>query len=79
MTAIKLRHHEGPLVNVALGLMFGAVCSAVTVAEVAKHYETPKIKRVEVCSPRSVDSYPPVELRRIAAFREREEKNRRMK
>lgn len=31
----------------------------------------PVIKRVEVCSPMSVDAYSPVELRRIAGARER--------
>ena len=33
-------------------------------------------RRVEVCSPRSIDSYPPIELRRIAAARERMERVR---
>lgn len=31
----------------------------------------PVIKRVEVCSPRSVDQYSPLELRRMATMRER--------
>ena len=38
-----------------------------------KEMEPPKVitKRVEVCSPRSVDNYSPIELRRMAAARER--------
>ena len=38
----------------------------------AKEMETKVIvKRVETCSPRSIDNYSPVELRRIATQRER--------
>lgn len=31
----------------------------------------PVVKRVETCSPRSIDNYSPTELRRIAGARER--------
>lgn len=39
----------------------------------AKDMDEPKVivKRVQTCSPRSVDNYSPVELRRIATQRER--------
>lgn len=39
----------------------------------AKEMNSPKVitKRVETCSPRSIDNYSPVELRRIATQRER--------
>lgn len=39
----------------------------------AAEMDGPKVivKRVQTCSPRSVDNYSPVELRRIANMRER--------
>lgn len=51
-------------------IVTGCTCLLVVTA---KDMDSPQIvvKRVEVCSPRSVDAYSPIELRRIAAARER--------
>lgn len=51
-------------------IVAGCTCLLVVTA---KDMDGPvtKVKRIEVCSPRSVDQYSPIELRRIAAARER--------
>lgn len=54
------------------GVFIVAGCACLLVVT-AKEMEPPKVitKRVETCSPRSIDNYSPVELRRIATQRER--------
>lgn len=51
-------------------IVAGLTCLLVVTA---KDMDEPKVivKRVQTCSPRSVDNYSPVELRRIATQRER--------
>jgi len=51
-------------------IVAGCTCLLVVTA---KEMDDPKtiVKRVETCSPRSVDNYSPTELRRIAGARER--------
>ena len=54
------------------GVFIVAGCACLLTV-MAKDIEKPEpiVKRVEVCSPRSVDAYSPIELRRMAAARER--------
>lgn len=51
-------------------IVAGLTCLLVVTAKDMDATQT-VVKRVEVCSPRSVDAYSPIELRRIAAARER--------
>lgn len=51
-------------------IVAGCACLLVVTAKDMDATQT-VVKRVEVCSPRSVDNYSPIELRRIAAARER--------
>ena len=66
------------ITDLAIGsfIVCGCVCLLVISAKEIEKPE-PIIRRVEVCSPRSIDNYPPVELRRIAAARERMERVRK--
>lgn len=60
------------LLEIAEGVFIVAGCACLLVVT-AKEIDPPEtvIKRVETCSPRSVDNYSPTELRRIAGARER--------
>lgn len=54
------------------GVFIVAGCACLLIVT-AKDMDEPRVivKRIETCSPRSIDNYPPVELRRIANARER--------
>ena len=58
--------------EIAEGVFIVAGCACLLTV-MAKDMDEPKVivKRVQACSPRSVDNYSPVELRRIANMRER--------
>ena len=62
-------------VDSAIGFIgvVGSVCLLVYTGYEMRVPET-VIKRVQVCSPRSVDQYSPTELRRMAGARERMER-----
>ncbi len=53
-------------------IICGCVCLLYVVTK--EEPRKPTVKRVEVCSPRSVDAYSPTELIRIAQERRRQER-----
>ncbi len=60
------------LLEIAEGVFIVAGCACLLTV-MAKDIEKPEpiVKRVQVCSPRSIDAYSPTELRRIANARVR--------